>query len=136
MLYLKNRLFTDVLRYEVIRFQTTACQVICIIVTIQFCSRTGIYILAVSHDADIIGDFKDFFCFMADEHDSDTAVTQLTNCLEQGVNFFFGQSRCRLIHDDQLCIKKKCTTDGNQLFVSDTQLTHSGVQIDIIANFR
>ena len=72
---------------------------------------------------------------MADEHDGDTAVTQLTDCFEQSVNLFLGQSRSRLIHDDQLCIKKKCTTDGNQLLVSNAELAHSGVQINIISNF-
>ena len=133
-LNLQNGFRTDVGGHKVVVLDVTAGQIVGELLLGQVRGQTGVDILAVTHDAHVVGNLKDFIRLVGDEHDGDAGITKLTDSDEQGVNLFLGQRGGRLVHDDELGVEQQGTADGNQLLVGHTQFAHFGIQINVAAD--
>jgi len=136
VLDLQNGLLAHVLGNEVVVGQLAAGHVEREIAAGQLVGLAGVDILAVPHDADVVGNLKDLLDLVADEHDGDARVAQLADGLEEGFDLLLREGRGRLVHDDELRVEQQGAADGDQLLVRDAEIAHLVVEIDVVADLR
>ena len=136
VLDLQNGLRAHVLGDEVVVGQLAAGHIEREVAAGQLVGLAGVDVLAVSHDADVVGDLEDLLDLVADEHDGDAGVAQLADGLEEGFDLLLREGRGRLVHDDELRVEQKRAADGDQLLVRDAEIAHLVVEIDVVADLR
>lgn len=68
---------------------------------------------------------------MGNIDDRDVVFAQFFDLFKKAVDFFVGKRRRRLVHNDQLRIKKQCTRDLNHLLLSDAQSLNLHIRTQI-----
>ncbi len=83
------------------------------------CAREHACIHAVAQHDNAIGNHLDLTQTMGDVDDGDILSLQIVNNFEQALRFRQGQTRRRLIHDENARIERKCLGNFNHLLLSD-----------------
>src|SRR2546426_4957374 len=78
-----------------------------------------VYCPPIAHNRHAITNRIEFVKAVTDENHRDAISLQLTNDSEEGLNFSLIERRGRLIHDNQLALKRNSTSNGNHLLDSD-----------------
>ena len=81
----------------------------------QFLRLTGKYIFSGAENRKMFRNLKYLVQLVRYKENSDTLLLQVTDHLEQVFHFFLGNSRSRLIHDNETGLIAQCPGQLNQL---------------------
>ena len=118
----------DLLRCEGCFLQLSSGHIINKLFIIDILCRISYHKLSISENSKLICNFKYFIQFMTDKQCGNSFFLQLSDYLEQLVNFLSCQCRGRFIHNDQLGIVQDRSGNGDQLLIRHRKLTNNSLQ--------
>ena len=129
ILDLQNSRCVFLLIGEALRYDLASGHIVGELVLIKVLCAPFRNIASTTEDGKPLRDFKYFVQFVRDKENRDTARLQFPNETKERLHLFLGQTRRRLIHDNQPCIVEQCSADGDHLPHAKGEIFHKLIQI-------